>query len=172
VPGRNLNLPARIADLKVISRTFGDAIQKRMPRNVREIGQQLGVRTWWKEVFSAPANRVRVNAQLVDARTDRHLWGQTYDRESGGRVRDSKRDRENDCWSVTGKLSPSEKNASNVPRRPTSARSDLYARAKNILLRTASIGKADRQQAVDLLNQATRARLIVFRCLLSARLRS
>src|SRR5205807_8136773 len=55
---------------------------------------------------------------------------------------------------LQAKLSPREEDA--IQRSPTSDISafDLYARAKNILLRTASIGKADTLQAIDLLNQA------------------
>ena len=50
-------------------------------RNLREIGQQLGVAHVVEGSVQRSGNRVRVNAQLVDVRTDRHLWGQTYDRD-------------------------------------------------------------------------------------------
>jgi tetratricopeptide (TPR) repeat protein len=50
-------------------------------RNLREIGQQLGVANVVEGSVQRSGNRVRVNAQLVDARTDRHLWARTYDRD-------------------------------------------------------------------------------------------
>src|SRR5881275_3321690 len=71
---------AKVADLKVISRTSVMPYKSGMPRNVRVIGQQLGVAHVVEGSVQRSGNRVRVNAQLVDARTDRHLWGQTYDR--------------------------------------------------------------------------------------------
>ena len=49
--------------------------------NLRKIGQQLGVAHVVEGSVQRSDNRVRVNAQLIDARNDRHLWGQTYDRD-------------------------------------------------------------------------------------------
>ncbi|PYK95283.1 MAG: hypothetical protein DME36_02540, partial [Verrucomicrobia bacterium] len=72
---------ARIADLKVISRTSVTQYRSGVARNLREIGQQLGVAHVLEGSVQRSGDRVRVNAQLVDARTDRHLWGQTYDRD-------------------------------------------------------------------------------------------
>ena len=72
---------ARIADLKVISRTSVMQYKSGAPRNLREIGQQLGVAHVVEGSVQRAANKVRVNAQLVDARTDAHLWAQTYDRD-------------------------------------------------------------------------------------------
>ncbi len=68
---------ARIADLKVISRTSVMHYRSGIARNLREIGEQLGVAHVLEGSVQRSGNRVRVNAQLVDARTDRHLWGQT-----------------------------------------------------------------------------------------------
>src|SRR5678815_4435703 len=72
---------ARIADLKVISRTSVMNYKSGAPRNLREIGQQLGVAHIVEGSVQRAANKVRVNAQLVDARTDAQLWAQTYDRD-------------------------------------------------------------------------------------------
>src|SRR5437868_2824274 len=72
---------ARIADLKVISRTSVMQYKTGLQRNLREIGQQLGVAHLLEGSVQRAANRVRVNAQLIDARTDAHLWAQTYDRD-------------------------------------------------------------------------------------------
>src|SRR5262249_54725980 len=69
---------AKIADLKVISRTSVLIYKAGNPRNLREIGQQLGVANVVEGSVQRSGNRVRVNAQLIDARTDKHLWAQTY----------------------------------------------------------------------------------------------
>ena len=50
-------------------------------RNLREIGQQLGVASILEGSVQQIDKRIRINAQLIDARTDAHLWAQTYDRD-------------------------------------------------------------------------------------------
>src|SRR6266487_6561740 len=72
---------ARIADLKVISSTSVMQYKSDVARNLREIAQQLGVANVVEGRVQRSGNRVRVNAQLVDARNDAHLWAQTYDRD-------------------------------------------------------------------------------------------
>src|SRR5438093_4513359 len=72
---------AKIADLKVISRASVMHYKSGAARNLRQIGKELGVANVVEGSVQRAANRVRVNAQLVDARTDRHLWAQTYDRD-------------------------------------------------------------------------------------------
>src|SRR5207248_324761 len=72
---------ARVADLKVISRTSVMQYKTGVQRNLREIGQQLGVAHLLEGSVQRAANKVRVNAQLIDARNDAHLWAQTYDRD-------------------------------------------------------------------------------------------
>jgi TolB-like protein len=70
---------ARIADLKVISRTSTRQYQSK-PRNLREIAKQLGVANILEGSVQKAADQVRVNVQLVNAQTDSHLWAETYDR--------------------------------------------------------------------------------------------
>jgi serine/threonine protein kinase/Flp pilus assembly protein TadD len=70
---------ASIADLKVISRTSTQRYQSK-PRNLREIGKQLGVANILEGSVQKAADQVRVNVQLVNAQTDSHLWAETYDR--------------------------------------------------------------------------------------------
>src|SRR4029077_18185817 len=65
---------AKIADLKVISRTSVMQYKTRRERNLRQIGQQLGVAHVLEGSVQRAGNRVRVNAQLINARTDAHLW--------------------------------------------------------------------------------------------------
>ncbi|HEY2140230.1 MAG TPA: FlgO family outer membrane protein, partial [Chthoniobacterales bacterium] len=71
---------AKVADLKVISRT--SVRQYRTgTRNLREIAEALGVAYVMEGTVRREANRVRINAQLIDARSDLHVWNDTYDRE-------------------------------------------------------------------------------------------
>ena len=71
---------AQIHDLKVISRTSVMAYQKPGGRNMREIARSLGVANVLEGSVRREGNRVLVNVQLIDARNDRHLWAQRYDR--------------------------------------------------------------------------------------------
>ena len=71
---------AKIADLKVISRTSVMQYKTGAARNLREIGQALGVSHVVEGSVQRVGNTVRVTAQLIDARTDAHLWAEHYDR--------------------------------------------------------------------------------------------
>src|ERR1700737_597585 len=147
---------ARIADLKVISRTSVMHYRSGIARNLREIGEQLGGAHVLEGSVQRAGNRVRVNAQLVDARTDRHLWAQTYDRDLANVFAIQSEIAKQIADQLQAKLSQREKTA--IERPPTNdiTAFDLYTRAENLLL-TASegtTGKADFLQAIDLLNQA------------------
>src|SRR5438309_2972063 len=72
---------AKIADLKVISRASVMVYKVGNPRNLRDIGQQLGVAHVVEGSVQRAGAKVRVSAQLIDARTDKHVWAGTYDRE-------------------------------------------------------------------------------------------
>jgi TolB-like protein/Tfp pilus assembly protein PilF len=72
---------AKIADLKVISRTSVMQYKSGLARNLRKIGEELGVAHVVEGSVQRAANKIRVNAQLIDARNDAHLWAQTYDRD-------------------------------------------------------------------------------------------
>ena len=71
---------AKIPDLKVISRTSVTAYRDPQ-RNLREIAQELDVAFVMEGSVRRDGNRVRVVAQLINARTDQHVWADTYDRE-------------------------------------------------------------------------------------------
>jgi serine/threonine protein kinase/Tfp pilus assembly protein PilF len=71
---------AKIADLKVISRTSTRSYQDK-PKNLREIAKQLGVANILEGSVQKAGDQVRVNVQLINAQTDSHLWADTYDRE-------------------------------------------------------------------------------------------
>jgi TolB-like protein len=70
---------ADIGDLKVISRTstlqYGSH-----PGNLKQIGEQLGVATILEGSVQKAGNQVLINVQLIDARSDNHIWAQSYQR--------------------------------------------------------------------------------------------
>ena len=72
---------AKIADLRVISRTSVMQYKSGAERNVLEIGQQLGVAHLLEGSVQRSGNRVRVTAQLIDARSDAQQWAEHYDRD-------------------------------------------------------------------------------------------
>src|SRR5213083_1922682 len=70
---------AKVADLKVISRTSTQHF-KSAPENLPQIAKQLGVMNILEGSVQKANDQVRVNVQLINALTDAHLWGETYDR--------------------------------------------------------------------------------------------
>ena len=144
---------ARIAGLKVISRTSVMQYKAGLQRNPREIGQQLGVAHLLEGSVQRAANRVRVNAQLIDARTDAHLWAQTYDRDLADVFAIQSEIAVQIATQLQAKLSPKIKSA--IEERPTKdlAAYDLYVRAK-LLVMTPLIGAENLLEAARLLDQA------------------
>ncbi len=71
---------SKIGDLKVISRT-SVMLYKDSRKNLRQIGEELGVATILEGSVRRADHRVRIVSQLIDARTDEHIWAETYDRE-------------------------------------------------------------------------------------------
>jgi len=144
---------AKIADLKVISRTSVMQYKtRREQRNLREIGQQLGVAHVLEGSVQRAGNRVRVNAQLINARTDAHLWAQTYDRDLADVFAIQSEIAKAIAGQLEAKLSPREENAIEHPPTSDIPAFELYAQAKNILaIRNA---KSNLLEAVDLLNEA------------------
>src|SRR3989449_2137430 len=146
---------AKIADLKVISRTSVLQYKSGVARNLREIAQQLGVANVVEGSVQRSGNRVRVNAQLIDARNDAHLWAQTYDRDLADVFAIQSEIAKAIADQLQAKLSPAEKNA--IEERPTSdlIAFDQYSRAKTLIL-TTSLNPSDKNllQAIELLNGA------------------
>ena len=71
---------AQLQSIRVISRT--SVLEYRdTTRNIREIGKALGADAILEGGVQSAGDRIRINAQLIDARTDEHLWAQTFDRE-------------------------------------------------------------------------------------------
>jgi TolB-like protein/Flp pilus assembly protein TadD/class 3 adenylate cyclase len=145
---------AKIADLKVISRTSVMQYKSGIARNLRQIGQQLGVTHVVEGSVQRADNRVRVSAQLIDARTDRHLWAQSYDRDLANVFVIESDIAKTIADELRAKISDAEKLS--VERPPTSdiAAFDLYSHGKLLLTSFRSTERADLLQAIDLLNQA------------------
>jgi len=143
---------ARIADLKVIGRTSVMQYKSGIARDLRKVGHQLGVANVLEGSVQRSGNRVRVNAQLVDARSHRQLWGQTYDRDLADVFAIQSEIAKTIANHLQAKLSPREEKAIERPPSSDIAAFDLYTHAKNVLaIRNA---RANLLEAVDLLNQA------------------
>ena len=76
----NLNLLAKIPDLKVIARTSSFMFRGK-EQDIREIAETLNVSTVLEGSVRRAGSRIRVTAQLIDARGGHHIWSERYDRE-------------------------------------------------------------------------------------------
>jgi TolB-like protein/Tfp pilus assembly protein PilF len=123
---------AKVADLKVISRSSVMVYKAGDARNVREIGRQLGVAYLLEGSVQRTKNRVKVMAQLIDARSDAHLWAEQYDREIADVFAIQSEIAQAIAGQLQAKLSPSEKAAIQQSTRDIEA-FDLYLRAKELL---------------------------------------
>jgi TolB-like protein/cytochrome c-type biogenesis protein CcmH/NrfG len=144
---------AKVADLKVISRTSVMSFRD-TKRNLREIAQALGVAHIVEGSVQRAVDRVRVSAQLIDARTDTHLWAERYDRELADVFAIQSEIAQKIAAQLKAALSPKEHEAINA--RPTAdiAAYDLYLRAKESY-RRAFAGDWDAiQKEVTLLDEA------------------
>ena len=129
-----LTLLARVKDLKVISRT--SVMQyKEGARNLRQIGKALGVANIVEGSVQKIGNRVRVQAQLIEASTDRHLWADSYDRDLSDVFAIQSDVAQQIVSAVQATLTPQEKQS--IERRPT-ANADAY----DLFLRARELGNA------------------------------
>jgi serine/threonine protein kinase/tetratricopeptide (TPR) repeat protein len=147
---------SKVADLKVIGRASVMQYKNEVARDLRKISQQLSVTHVVEGTVQRAGNRVRVTARLIDARTDRQLWGQAYDRDLADVFAIQTEIAENIVSQLKFAISPQEKTA--IERQPTAdlAAYDLYIRAK-ILIESALFStplEEGLSEAVRLLNQA------------------
>lgn len=151
-----LNYLAKVADLKVISRTSVRQYQGGVVRNLRQIAQELGVAHVVEGSVQRAGDRVRVSAQLIDARTDAHVWAEHYDREVADVFRIQSEIAEKIVTQLRAKLSPQEKAA--IQERPTAdlAAYDLYLRARDLIdaIAFTASGTQDLNEAARLLGDA------------------
>ena len=115
---------ARVADLKVISRTSVMKYKSDVVRNLRDIARALGVAYVVEGSVQRTRGRVRVNVQLIDARNDAHLWAQDYDRDVADVFAIQSEIAQQIAEQLEARVSPGEKAA--MGERPTA---DLVAYA-------------------------------------------
>jgi TolB-like protein len=149
---------SQIADLKVISRTSVMQYKSGVERNLRKIGEELGVAHVVEGSVQRAANKIRVSAQLIDARTDAHLWAETYDRDLADVFAIQSEIAKAIADQLHAKLSPDEKKAIEQPPTTELAAFDLYSRAKSLLLMAnfSVTGDSDVRKAIELLDEAVK----------------
>jgi len=144
---------AKVADLKVISRTSVRQYKDIEKRNLPEIAQALKVAHILEGSVQRSANRVRVSAQLIDARTDAHLWAERYDRDLADVFAIQSEIAQKIAQQLQARLSPTEKAA--IGSKPTQdvVAYDLYLRALAASKQTVA-GRERIEEIVRLLDQA------------------
>src|SRR5712691_9741238 len=145
---------AKVADLKVISRTSMMQYKNNAERNLREIGKTLGVAHILEGTVQRSGGRVRVSAQLIDARTDVHLWAEHYDREIADVFAIENELAEQIVAQLKSRLSPVEKAA--IEQKPTAdlAAYDLYLRGRELGEGAVFTSGNELFEAIRLLEQA------------------
>jgi TolB-like protein len=147
---------SKIADLKVISRTSVMQYKSGVARNLRKIGEELGVAYVVEGSVQRAGNKVRVNAQLIDARDDRHEWAENYDRPIDDVFAIQSEIAKAIADQLQAKLSPAEKNT--IEQRPTAdvVAFEQYSKAKTLMLVAGGGGGEDRyyREAIALLKSA------------------
>ena len=141
---------AKIADLKVISRTSTLQYQSK-PGNLSDIAKQLGVANILEGSVQKAADQVRINVQLIKAATDTHLWADTYDRKLTDIFTVESQVAKAVADTLQAKLSGTEQSA--IAARPSenSEAHDLYLKGRYFFgKRTAD----DLKRAIDYFNQA------------------
>jgi len=146
---------AKIADLKVISRS--SVMQYRGPvRNLRQIASELGVAHILEGNVQRAGNRVRVSAQLIDARTDAHLWAENYHRPLDDVFAIQSEIAKAVADQLQAKLAPAEKAA--IEQAPTAniVAYDRYLRGKKLVeMLTFDTRRVEQtRHAIRLLDQA------------------
>ena len=145
---------AKIADLKVISRT--SVMHYRGKRDLRQIGRALGVSHVLEGTARRSAGKVHVNAQLVDTRTNTEVWADGFDRDLKEGFAIPSAIAQKVAEQMRAKISTAEKR--DIERTPTADLTafELYAHARTLLSTPifSATGDTNLVQAVDLLNQA------------------
>jgi tetratricopeptide (TPR) repeat protein len=152
-----LNHLAKIAQLKVISRTSVMQYRAGAKRDLRQIANALGVANVLEGAVRRNANRIRVSMELIDARNDNTIWADSYDRDLTDIFAIQSEIAETIARKLTATLSPVEQQT--IEKKPTEnlAAYDLYLRADELLANTdlnAFNFEKPLLDAIDLLNQA------------------
>ncbi|HEV2046219.1 MAG TPA: hypothetical protein VGQ95_06435 [Chthoniobacterales bacterium] len=161
---------AKVADLKVISRTSVMPFKAATQRNLRDIAKALGVAHIVEGSVQRVGGRVRVSAQLIDARTDTHLWAEHYDRDFADVFAIESELAEQIVSKLRATLSPEEKIAIEQPATFDVAAHDLFLRAKQVFANSNfTQGRQKLLETEALLNEATKRdpRFFLAYCLLA-----
>ena len=145
---------ARIADLKVISRT--SVMQYRDQHNTREVRDALRVSHALEGSVRKTGAWLHINAQLIDTRTDSHVWAEEYDRDLKDIFAIQSEIAQKVAEHLHVKISAADKVAIERPPTADITAFDLYSRAKNLVLAWSynTNERGNLSQAADLLNQA------------------
>jgi adenylate cyclase len=149
-----LNDLAKIADLKTISRTSVMPYKAGVKRNLRQIANELGVAHVVEGSVQRAGNRVRVSAQLIDAKTDVHLWAERYDRPLGDVFAIQSDIAKAIAGQLRAKLSPAEKTAIEKPPTTNLIAYDRYLRAEKLWAQQTTQPAKDIHEIIRLLDQA------------------
>src|SRR2546430_3506710 len=124
---------AKVSDLKVISHTSVRQYKTGAERNMREIGRQLGVGYIVEGSVQRARDRLRINAELINAHTDSHIWAETYDRTAADLFAIQSELAQSIVTQLKAKLSPEQKAA--IEERPTQDLDafELYIQAKAVV---------------------------------------
>jgi TolB-like protein/Tfp pilus assembly protein PilF len=148
---------AKVADLKVISHASVEQYKSESARNLRQIGQQLGVAYILQGSVQRAGSRLRVSAQLNNARTDEQLWAETYDRDLSDVFAIQSEIAQTIVSRLQATLSPQEK--ARIEEQPTRdmVAFDLYLQAKELIdgYLNAPDPRSSFLQALRLLDEAT-----------------
>src|SRR5258707_1475752 len=153
-----LNNLAKIAQLKVISRTSVMQYRADTKRDMRQIAYALGVANVLEGTVRRDGDRVRVGARLVDARSDNAVWADSYDRDLNDIFAIQSEVAQTIAGKVSAALSPEEKQR--IEQKPTENTEayDMYLKAKEKIVHAQIIATGDpenpKREALSLLQQA------------------
>src|SRR5437867_347704 len=120
---------ATVRDLKVISRTSMAKYQSK-PDNLKMVAQELGVSTVLEGAVQKAGDKVRVNVQLIDARSDTHLWAKSYDRDFKDVLKVESEVSQEIAEALRANLSPNESHALAAVRTPDTEAYDVFLRGQ------------------------------------------
>jgi TolB-like protein len=147
---------AKVSDLTVISHTSVRQYKTGAERNMREIGRQLGVAYIMEGSVQRARDRIRINAKLIDARSDAQMWAETYDRTAADLFAVQSELAQSIVTQLKAKLSPEQK--AQIEERPTQDLDafEFYLQAKAIIdsYINATDVRAALLQALKSLNEA------------------
>ena len=145
---------AKVANLKVIS--HNSVAKYRGARNTQEIGRALNVAYVLEGSVRREAGRIHLNAQLIDTRTDAHVWAQEYDRDLNDVFTLQSEIAQKITDQLGAEVSSTEKAAIQEPPTTDLVAYDSYLRAKDLIngISFSTRAKEDLMQAVQLLDHA------------------